>query len=248
MRFKDKVAVVTGGASGIGAASARVLAREGATVAILDINGDGGERVASEIGGFAYTCDVSVEEQVQVACADVAARFGAIHLLFANAGVSVRRPVGDEELAEWERVMSVNVRGVFLCAKYSIPHMPPGASIVMTSSVTGFTGVRNRGAYSATKGALVAMARQMALDYAPRGIRVNAICPGFVRTPLIEAILTTDPERGERIRLMHPLGRMGVPDDIANAVLFLASDEASWITGVVLPVDGGFTAGHQHLV
>jgi NAD(P)-dependent dehydrogenase (short-subunit alcohol dehydrogenase family) len=248
MRVQDKVAIITGGASGIGAAAARLLAREGARVAILDIDRKGAERVAHASRGEAHACDVSDEEQVRAACGAIAARHGRIDVLLANAGVAVRRTVGDEEVAAWERVMATNVRGAFLCAKHSIPHMPPGASIVITSSAVGITGVRNRAVYSAAKGALVALTRNMALDYAAHPIRVNCICPGFVRTPLVEGILSSDPRRAEAIRSMHPLGRLGTPEDIANAVLFLISEEAAWITGAVLAVDGGFSAGHQHEV
>jgi NAD(P)-dependent dehydrogenase (short-subunit alcohol dehydrogenase family) len=246
MRVKDKVAVVTGGASGIGEAAARALAREGACVAILDINGEGAERVASQIGGEAWMCDVSDEEQVHGAMDRIAARQGAIHVLFANAGISIRHPVADEVACDWDRLMSVNVKGVFLCAKHAIAHMPPGASIVNTSSVTGIVGVRNRALYSASKGAIVALTRNMALDYADRGIRVNCVCPGFVLTELIAGILKNDPQRASRITSMHPLGRLGQPEDIANAVLFLASDESSWVTGAAIPIDGGFSAGHSH--
>ena len=246
MRLKDKVAVVTGGASGIGEAAARVLAREGACVAILDLNGQGAERVAGEIGGEAWMCDVADEEQVHGAMARIAGLQGAIHVLFANAGVAIRHPVVDEDSADWDRLMSVNVKGIFLCAKYAIPHMPPGSSIIVTSSVTGIVGVRNRALYSASKGAIVALTRNMALDYAASGIRVNCICPGFVLTELIAGILKTDPHRASRITSMHPLGRLGQPEDIANAVLFLASDESSWVTGASIPIDGGFSAGHSH--
>jgi NAD(P)-dependent dehydrogenase (short-subunit alcohol dehydrogenase family) len=244
MRVRDKVAVVTGGASGIGAAAARLLAREGACVAILDINGEGADRVAAETGGDAWMCDVSDEEQVRGAMARIAHQHGAIHVLFANAGISIRHPVADEDAADWDRLMSINVKGIFLCAKHAIPYMPPGASIIQTSSVTGIVGVRNRALYSASKGAIVALTRNMALDYADRGIRVNCICPGFVLTELIAGILEKDPQRATSIAALHPLGRMGQPDDIANAVVFLASDESSWITGAAIPIDGGFSAGH----
>jgi NAD(P)-dependent dehydrogenase (short-subunit alcohol dehydrogenase family) len=248
MRVKDKVAVVSGGASGIGEAAARQLAREGACVAILDLNGDRAARVAAEIGGEAWMCDVSDEEQVLGAMARIAARQGAIHVLFANAGIAIRHPVADEVAGDWDRLMAVNVKGVFLCAKYAIPHMPSGSSIINTSSVTGITGVRNRALYSASKGAIVSLTRNMALDYAGRGIRVNCICPGFVLTALIEGMLQKDPERAARLTSMHPLGRLGQPEDIANAVVFLASDEAAWITGAAIPIDGGFSAGHAHNV
>ena len=138
--------------------------------------------------------------------------------------------------------MEVNVRGAFLCSKFCLPHLGAGASIIHSASVTGITGVRGRAAYSAAKGALTALTRNMAVDYASRGIRVNCVCPGFVRTPLIRALLE-DQKRTERLIGMHPLGRLGEPEDVANAVLFLASSDSAWITGISLVVDGGFSAG-----
>jgi NAD(P)-dependent dehydrogenase (short-subunit alcohol dehydrogenase family) len=139
--------------------------------------------------------------------------------------------------------MAVNVRGIYLMSRFVIPHMAFGGSIVNMASVTGLIGVRNRAAYSASKGAVIALTRNMALDYTARGLRVNCVCPGFVRTPLLERLLA-DPERAARLTSLHPLGRLGTPEDIASAVLFLASDAASWITGHALAVDGGFSAGH----
>ncbi len=169
--------------------------------------------------------------------------FGRIDILLNNAGIAVRHPVAEEDERAWEACMDVNLKGVFLCSKHAIPHMlERGGSIINTSSVTGIIGVRNRAVYSATKGALVALTRNMALDYAKYGIRVNCVCPGFTRTPLIEALLR-DPVKAQRLTSMHPLARLGEPEDTANAVVFLASDLASWITGHALVVDGGFSAG-----
>jgi meso-butanediol dehydrogenase / (S,S)-butanediol dehydrogenase / diacetyl reductase len=224
-RLKDKVAVVTGGASGIGAGAAAALAREGAQVHILDIAGP-------------EPCDVSNSEQVSAAFA----RFGAVDVLVNAAGVAIRYAVHEQSEQEWDRSMAVNVKGIFLCSKYALAQMPAGGSIIHISSVTGITGVRGRAAYSATKGAIISLTRNMALDYAGRGIRINCICPGFVRTPLIDGILG-DPERTARLTAMHPLGRLGEVEDVANAIIFLASPESSWITGHSLVVDGGFSAG-----
>jgi NAD(P)-dependent dehydrogenase (short-subunit alcohol dehydrogenase family) len=226
MRLKDKVAVVTGGASGIGAAAAVALTREGAQVHILDIQ-------APE------PCDVSNSGQVSAAFA----RFGPVDVLVNAAGVAIRYAVHEQTEEDWDRSMAVNVKGIFLCSKYALNEMPAGGSIIHLSSVTGITGVRDRAAYSATKGAIISLTRNMAVDYAERGIRVNCICPGFVRTPLIGAILR-DPERTARLTALHPLGRLGEVEDIANAVIFLASQESAWITGHSLVVDGGFSAGH----
>jgi len=152
--------------------------------------------------------------------------------------------VGEQEEEGWDRVVETNLKGAYLCSKYALPHFPDcGGSIIHTASVTGITGVRSRAAYSAAKGAIVALTRNMALDYAPRHIRVNCVCPGFVKTPFIAGLLD-DPQRSQRLIGMHPLGRLGEPEDIAYAVLFLASEESSWMTGQSLIVDGGFSAGH----
>jgi NAD(P)-dependent dehydrogenase (short-subunit alcohol dehydrogenase family) len=225
MRLKNKTAVVTGGASGIGAAAAAALEREGARVHILDI-------------AAAEPCDVSNSSQVSAAFA----RFGPVDVLVNAAGLAIRYAVHEQTEQDWDRTMAVNVKGIFLCSKSALEKMPSGGSIIHLSSVTGITGVRGRAAYSATKGAIISLTRNMALDYAERGIRVNCVCPGFVRTPLIDGILR-DPARTARLTAMHPLGRLGEGEDIANAIIFLASQESAWITGHSLVVDGGFSAG-----
>jgi NAD(P)-dependent dehydrogenase (short-subunit alcohol dehydrogenase family) len=232
MRFPGKIAVITGGASGIGAACVDLFLDEGATVVSLDRDGD-------------PPCDVSKEASVRAAFERIAVQHGRVDILFNNAGVATRKPVAGDTQAEWDELFAINVRGMFLCSRYALPLMPKGASIVHSASVTGITGVRNRAAYSATKGAVVALTRNMALDYAPAGVRVNAVAPGFVDTPLLAA-LRKDPRRLAAITKMHPLGCLGRPEDVAAAVAFLASADAAWITGVILPVDGGFSAGHQH--
>ena len=248
MRFTGKVAVVTGAASGIGRACAVAFAREGARVAVVDRAPEMGHDTVALIregGGEAVSleADVAVEEQVRGAIAQAAETFGGIDVLHCNAGVAVRNKVSEQDAEGWDRCIAVNLRGVFLSSKYAIPYMlEKGGSIVHTSSVTGIVGTRNRSAYTATKGALVALTRNMALDYAGYRIRVNCVCPGFTRTPLIQALLA-DPEKAARLTKLHPLGRLGEPEDIASAVLFLASEEASWITGQALAVDGGFSAG-----
>jgi NAD(P)-dependent dehydrogenase (short-subunit alcohol dehydrogenase family) len=248
MRLEGKRAVVTGGASGIGAATARLFATEGARVAVLDNDLPGAEKVVSQIresGGDAeaWACDVSNETQAQDSIARAAQHMGGIDTLFNSAGVALRRTVSDTETQEWDRIIASNLRSCYLAARFCLDHFPAsGGSIIHVSSITGIFGVRSRAAYSASKGALVALARTMAIDLAPRQIRVNCVCPGFVRTPLIKALLA-DPPRLERLIAMHPLGRLGEPEDIAQAALFLASEESRWITGISLPVDGGFTAG-----
>jgi NAD(P)-dependent dehydrogenase (short-subunit alcohol dehydrogenase family) len=248
MRLTGKCAVVTGGGSGIGAATATLFAAEGARVAILDCDLQHAERVATEIrksGGHAtaWACDVRSEIQVRRSVERVAQCFAAIDVLFNSAGTAIRRSVTDAEVDDWDRVLETNLRGSFLSSKFCLQHFrPEGGSIIHVSSVTGITGVRGRAAYSASKGAIVALTQNMAMDLAGRNIRVNCVCPGFVRTPLVQALLD-DRVRHDRLVSMHPLGRLGEPDDVAMAVLFLASDESRWVTGINLVVDGGFSAG-----
>jgi NAD(P)-dependent dehydrogenase (short-subunit alcohol dehydrogenase family) len=232
MRFPGKVVVITGGDSGIGAACADRFLDEGARVVSLDQHGR-------------PPCDVADEASVRAAFERIAGQHKRVDILFNNAGISIRKTAQDHTLEEWDRIFAVNVRGMFLCSRYALPLMSQGGCIIHSSSVVGITGVRNRAAYSASKGAVVALTRNMALDYAPRGIRVNAVAPGFIDTPLL-APLHKEPVRLAAITAMHPLGRLGAVEDVASAVVFLASGEASWITGVTLPVDGGFSAGHQH--
>jgi NAD(P)-dependent dehydrogenase (short-subunit alcohol dehydrogenase family) len=245
MRLKGKTAVITGASSGIGAACARLFVTEGAQVCIIDRSIHEAERFCAEFASsaFALQADVTAEDQVRLAFSECGARMGRIDALIHSAGVAVRQPIATTSDDEWQRVLDVNLRGAFLCSKYGLGYMLKGSCILHVASVVGITGMRNRAAYSASKGGLVALTRNMAMDYAPRGIRVNCICPGFVRTPFT-ASLFADAERRSSLTALHPLGRLGEPDDVAAAALFLASDEAAWITGVVLPVDGGFSAGH----
>jgi NAD(P)-dependent dehydrogenase (short-subunit alcohol dehydrogenase family) len=248
MRLIGKRAVVTGGGSGIGAATARLFAAEGARVAILDCDRPRTEQIVTEIcksGGdaTAWACDVGDEIQVRESVGHVAQHLGAIDILFNSAGISMRRDVSGTTTDDWDRIMQTNLRGSYLSSKFCLEHFEPeGGSIIHVSSVTGIIGVRSRSAYSASKGALVALTRNMAVDLAGRNIRVNCVCPGFVRTPMTKALFD-DVVRHDRLVGMHPLGRLGEPDDVALAVLFLASDESRWITGISLAVDGGFSAG-----
>jgi NAD(P)-dependent dehydrogenase (short-subunit alcohol dehydrogenase family) len=248
MLLDGKTAVITGAGSGIGQATAFAMAREGASVAILDSNEAAGRQTANELtaqklNAAFFPIDVTSEEQVRAAMSQIINRFGRIDILHNNAGIAIRHPVAEQDEQGWQTCMDVNLKGVFLCAKHVIPHMlVRGGSIINTASVTGIVGVRNRAVYSATKGAVVALTRNMALDYARHQIRVNCVCPGFVRTPMAKALLQ-DPIKEKRLVDTHPLGRLGTPEDVANAVLFLASDLASWVTGHALVVDGGFSAG-----
>jgi NAD(P)-dependent dehydrogenase (short-subunit alcohol dehydrogenase family) len=225
MRLAGKTVVVTGGASGIGAATAAKCEAEGARVVLLD----------------RAQADVSDEAQV---AAFFAAIDAPVHALVNSAGIAVRKTVLEQDVESWDRVMSVNVKGAFLCSKHALPKMQQhGGAIVHLSSVVGVTGVRNRSAYSTSKGAIIALTRNMALDFARFQVRVNCVCPGFTRTPLTEGLLS-DPEKEAKLTALHPLGRLGEASDIANAIAFLISDEASWITGQAIAIDGGFTAGH----
>jgi NAD(P)-dependent dehydrogenase (short-subunit alcohol dehydrogenase family) len=248
MRLMGKRAVITGGGSGIGAATASLFAAEGACVAILDSDLPRAERIAAQIcesGGdaVAWACDVTNEIQLRVTVDRAAQHLGAIDILFNSAGIAFRRAVSDTEVDDWDRIMDTNLRGSFLSSKFCLEHFrQEGGSIIHVSSVTGIIGVRSRAAYSASKGGLVALTRNMAVDLAGRNIRVNCVCPGFVRTPLAQALLE-DAVRRDRLISMHPLGRLGEPEDVAMAVLFLASDASRWITGTSLVVDGGFSAG-----
>ena len=248
MRLIGKRAVITGGGSGIGAATASLFAAEGACVAILDSDLPRAERIATQIcesGGeaVAWACDVTNEIQLRDTVDRAAQHLGAIDILFNSAGIAIRRAVSDTEVDDWDRIMDTNLRGSFLSSKFCLEHFrPEGGSIIHVSSVTGIIGVRSRAAYSASKGGLVALTRNMAVDLAGRNIRVNCVCPGFVRTPLAQTLLE-DAIRRDRLISMHPLGRLGEPEDVAMAVLFLASDASRWITGTSLVVDGGFSAG-----
>jgi NAD(P)-dependent dehydrogenase (short-subunit alcohol dehydrogenase family) len=246
--LKGKTAVVTGAGSGIGQASAMAMAREGASVAILDSNEAAGRQTADvmtaqKLNAAFFPVNVTSEEEVRAAITRIIGKFGRIDILHNNAGIAVRHTVAEQDEQGWQSCVDVNLKGVFLFAKHVIPHMlDRGGSIIHTASVTGIVGVRNRAVYSATKGAVVALTRNMALDYARHQIRVNCVCPGFVRTPMAKALLQ-DPIKEKRLVDTHPLGRLGTPEDVANAVLFLASDLSSWITGSALVVDGGFSAG-----
>lgn len=242
-----RVAVVTGGASGIGLASARALGEAGARVVVLD-RGEVAAETVSELGpdAFAVQADVSDEASLEAAFAEVMARVGRIDVLVNSAGIAIRRPAVELSVADWEKVVAVNMTGSFLAARITARHMIEGGiagAIVSVSSIMGFSGggLYPNISYQTTKGAIVNMTRALAVEWAPNGIRVNAVAPTYVNTPFI-APLVADPALVARIEAMTPLRRLAEPEEVAAAILFLASPAASMITGHTLPVDGGFLA------
>jgi NAD(P)-dependent dehydrogenase (short-subunit alcohol dehydrogenase family) len=253
MRLVGKVALITGGASGIGRATALLFAREGAAVAVVDLDETGGQIVAQTIvggGGRAIfvRCDVSETADCQRAVQRTADELGGLDILFNNAGIIQRASVVETSEAQWDRVMAVNVKSVFLLSKYAIPLMAQagGGVIVNTASGWGLVGGRNAVSYCASKGAVVNMTRAMALDHAEQNIRVNCICPGDTDTLILreEARQLGEPEKRFLAQAaQRPLQRIGRPEDIAQAALYLASDASSFVTGTTLVVDGGGLAG-----
>lgn len=245
-RLDDRVAVITGGASGIGLATARRFAAEGARVVIADLDPVTGEVAADEVNGVFRRVDVADEAQVNAVFDGVAAEFGRIDIAFNNAGIS---PADDDsiettELPAWDRVQNVNLKSVYLCSRAALRHMVPTGrgSIINTASFVALLGsATSQISYTASKGGVLAMTRELGVQFARQGIRVNALCPGPVNTPLLQELFAKDPERAQR-RLVHvPMGRFAEPEELAAAVAFLASDDASFITATAFVVDGGIT-------
>jgi NAD(P)-dependent dehydrogenase (short-subunit alcohol dehydrogenase family) len=244
-RLAGRVCVVTGALGGIGAATVAVFQREGATVVGVDLQPD-------SPGDLALQVDVTDEQQVRDALRTVRERYGRIDVLFNNAGISPNDDgsVIDTTLEAWERVQSVNLRSVFLCCKHGIPHLlendgPLRGSVINTASFVAVMGAAtSQISYTASKGGVLALSRELGVEFARRGVRVNALCPGPVDTPLLKELFAKDPEKAAR-RLVHiPIGRFAQPEEIANGALFLASDESSFVTASTFLIDGGISAAY----
>ena len=257
MRLKDKVCFVTGAGSGMGRVAAAMFCREGARVAVADVNVDACERAAEEaraaasVGGdaFAVRCDVTREPEVRDAVAATVARWDRFDVLYNNAGIMMAedRSVVDTEEWVWDRTLAVNLKGIYLCCKHAIPEMvrAGGGSVINIASFVALVGCSvPQDAYTASKGAVIALTKSLAVQFGPQGIRSNAICPGPIETPLLTEWLLKDPQ-ARKIRLArNPTGRFGTPEDIVNAGIYLASDESAWTNGAVLVIDGGITSNY----
>ncbi len=255
MRFEDKVVVVTGAGSGIGRACAENFAAEGAKVAVVDINKSSADAVVEQIKSTgrqaaAIIADVSKASDAEKIAQEAVARFGGIDCLVNNAGIQTYGTVVDTDEAMWDRTININLKSVFLVSKHCIPEMAKrgGGAVVNMGSVQGIRSQRNVAAYTATKGAILALTRTMALDHAAQNIRVNAVAPGSVDTPMLrwaaDLFEPEDPDLAiEKWMALHPLGRVAFPEEIAQVVMFLASDQASFVTGATIVVDGGLSIG-----
>jgi NAD(P)-dependent dehydrogenase (short-subunit alcohol dehydrogenase family) len=247
MRLKDKTMIVTGGASGIGLATVRRCLQEGANVVLSDLAGSAGAARARELDGHPgrclfIACDVTSSDQVDRLVAETAAQLGRVDVVFSNAGIGGTSPAQDTADADYLRTIDINLNGGFRVARAALRQMyrQGSGSLINCASILGTLGQTGTVAYSAAKGGVVNMTRTLALEAAPRGVRVNSVGPGYIDTPLLKDL---PPEARQALIDLHPIGRLGRDEEVANAVLFLASDEASFVTGAYLLVDGGYAAG-----
>ena len=253
MKLRDRVAIVTGASKGIGEGIARTFSEEGAYVVVVCRTEDAGMKMAEELGAekgraiFVRT-DVSKSEDIQAMINKAVETFGKLDILVNNAGYHISKNVEETSEEEWEFIQSTNLRSTFLCSKYAIPHLrKTKGNIINISSMVGLVGQPNAGAYSATKGGQIAMSKGMAIDFAPDGIRVNVICPGWIQTPLVEDWFDQQKDTQaarEYIYGRHPLGRIGTIEECGKAAVYLASDDAAFVTGITLNIDGGITLGY----
>jgi NAD(P)-dependent dehydrogenase (short-subunit alcohol dehydrogenase family) len=249
MDFKGSLAVITGAANGIGKASARLLAQKGAQLILVDIDRDRGEALAKELGECAEYIHTDISNGIEVTrlFTRIKDKYDSVDILFNNAGIASSSSLLETEEDEWDRVIKINLKGVFLCSKEAAILMKERKKgvIINTASERGIVGSRNSLSYTAAKGGVVIMTKSMALELAPYGIRCNCVCPGATDTEMLHRDIATTADPKQRIQdiiRLQPLQRIGKPEDVAHAVAFLASDEASQITGIALPVDGGFLA------
>ncbi len=247
-KYTGKVAFVTGAANGIGRATALAFAREGANVVVADVSEQGNQETAhmiEELGkrAIAIKCNVTQAEDVKAALSKTIETFGRLDFAFNNAGVEQKNTATAQiEESEWDRIVNINLRGVFLCMKYEIPLLlKQGGAIVNTSSGAGVIGIKGGAAYTAAKHGLIGLTKSAALDYASQNIRINAVCPGYIDTSMMDRFTGGTPEGREQVISEEPIGRMGQPEEIANAVVWLCSDASSFVVGHALVVDGGQT-------
>jgi NAD(P)-dependent dehydrogenase (short-subunit alcohol dehydrogenase family) len=248
--FTGRVAFVTGGGSGIGRATALAFARAGASVAVADVSEKGTQETARLIEGqggpaLAVKCDVTRTEDIKAALDKTAETFGRLDFAFNNAGIEPKKPAptADYDEEEWNRIIDIDLRGIFLCMKYEIPLIlkQGGGAIVNTSSGAGIIGIKGSPAYTAAKHGVIGLTKAAALDYAAQNIRINAVCPGYIATPMMDRFTGGTPEGRAKVISEEPIGRMGKPEEIAEAVLWLCSEAAGFVVGHALVMDGGQT-------
>jgi NAD(P)-dependent dehydrogenase (short-subunit alcohol dehydrogenase family) len=248
--LENKVAIITGASSGIGRASVELFAGAGAVVIAADVADEAGQHLADEMGRKGHTCtfihaDVSKESDVRAMVHLALSQYGRLDAIFNNAGIEGdQAPTAEATLDNWERVIDINLKGTFLGMKYGIEAMlrNGGGSVINNASVAGLVGFPGIPAYCASKGGVVQLTRGAALEYATQGVRVNCLCPGVIDTPMVQRFTHDNPEMQQQMTQMEPVGRLGRPEEVAELALFLASDRSSFITGAIIPVDGGFVA------